>query len=270
MRESFALIFQPFRPETRAAAERCQELLAQWGIFAELLAASDLPRRSPLGFVLALTFGGDGTALRAAAWLVGTGIPIVPIKMGKLSFLAELSPEDLPRALAPLVERQYRLDERVMLRACHGTTEVVGLNDVVVGRGAASRAVRLDVFVDRALLARYTSDGIVVSTPTGSTAYALAAGGPVLAPSLRAMLLVPIAPHLTQLRALVVPGEARIEIVVHTVQPAILTVDGHLDLPVADGERVCIELAAETTRFARLGTEADFYRLLEARLTRRE
>jgi NAD+ kinase len=265
-----ALIFQPFRAETHAAALRCVDALAALGVGCELLPAFELEGVPADRFQLALTFGGDGTALRAAAWLLRRDIPIVPIRMGKLSFLAEVDPEDAPATLSPLLAGDYWVDERAMLEAtCDGQT-VLALNDVVLGRGAASRAVRLDVRVDDELLAHYTSDGIIVATATGSTAYALAAGGPVLMPSLQTMLLVPIAPHLTHLRAMVVPREAQVHVVVHTVQDAVFTADGHLDLPVANGGEIIVRVASQTTRFARLGRRSAFYRSLESRLQRRE
>jgi len=268
--QDVALVFQPFRAETRIPAQRCAEVLAARGVGCELLPAFELGGVSSDRFRLALTFGGDGTALRAAAWLLSSATPIVPIRMGKLSFLAELDPDAAPAALGRLLEGDYWVDERAMLEATCGGHTALALNDVVLGRGAASRAVRLDVYVDDELLARYTSDGIIVSTATGSTAYALAAGGPVLMPSLEAMLLVPIAPHLTHLRAMVVPRDTQVRIVVHTVQDAVFTADGHLDLPVADGGEVLVRIASQTTRFARLGRRSAFYRSLESRLQRRE
>jgi NAD+ kinase len=189
--------------------------------------------------------------------------------MGRLSFLGGLEESDLPAALPKLLEGQYRLDERSMLEArCNGVV-ALALNEAIVGRGAASRAIRVDTLVDGELLTRYTADGVVLATPTGSTAYALAAGGPILAPALRAMVLVPVAPHLTQVKALVLPDDAQIELVVHTIEPAVLTIDGHLDHPVGDGERVRFQRADRSVRFARVGSSADFYRLLEARLSRR-
>src|SRR5262249_35033898 len=159
-----------------------------------------------------VTFGGDGTALRAAAWLAGTGVPVVPVRMGTLSFLGELEPAQIAPALEPLLAGRYRRDERRMLAVRHAGREVRALNEGVVGRGAASRAVRLDVYVDEQPLGRYPADGMVVATPTGSTAYALAAGGPILAPSLPALIVVPIAPHLTLLRALVLPDDVTIRL----------------------------------------------------------
>ncbi len=265
-----ALIYQPFREETHIAARHAAAILESRNVQTDLLQAFDLQGVPTDPFRFAVTFGGDGTALRAAAWLVDADIAIVPIRMGKLSFLGEIDPADLPDALPKLVDDEYWIDERTMLEARCGEVCALALNDAVVGRGAASRAVRLDVYVDDELLARYTCDGIVVSTATGSTAYALAAGGPVLMPSLRGMLLVPIAPHLTHLRSLVIPHDSRVRIVVHTVQPAVLTADGHLDLPVQDEDEVQVRMAKQTTKFARLGLRSAFYRSLEARLLRRE
>jgi NAD+ kinase len=264
-----ALIYQPFRPETHLAAQRCAELLRAHGVAGDLLQAMDLTGASPAGYRLAITFGGDGTALRGATWLAGTRVPVVPVRMGRLSFLGELEEPDLSAALPRLLEGRYRLDERAMLEtSCNGVV-ALALNEAIVGRGAASRAIRVDTLVDGELLTRYTADGVVLATPTGSTAYALAAGGPILAPALRAMVLVPVAPHLTQVRALVLPDDVQVELVVHTIEPAVLTIDGHLDHPVEDGQSVRVRRANRSVRFARVGSGADFYRLLEARLSRR-
>jgi NAD+ kinase len=264
-----ALVFQPFRPETRILAEECGIQLRARGVESRLLAATHLDAVPSARCRFALTCGGDGTVLRAAAWLVGSGVPIVPVRMGTLSFLGELEPGEVLNALDPLLEGRFRTDARRMLRVRHAGRDAIGLNEAVLGRGAASRAMRLDVYVDHQPLGRYTADGMVAATPTGSTAYALAAGGPIMAPWIPAFLLVPIAPHLTLLRALVLPDSSTIRMVVHTVQPAVLTVDGHLDLPVSDGQEVCVDRAEQSTVFGRLGPEAEFFRALESRLARR-
>jgi NAD+ kinase len=219
---------------------------------------------------MVVTFGGDGTVLRVAAWLVAekASASILPVRMGSLSFLGELQPSDVRRQIEPYLEGEYWLDERAMLLARSNGIQAVALNDVVVGRGAASRAVRLEVCVDGAPLAEYVADGMVVASPTGSTGYSLAAGGPVLAPNLDAMLLQPVAPHLANLRSLVVPASSEVRVLMHTLQPGVLTVDGHVDYPLVDGHKVTIGRAAERTAFARRGTRSDFYRALGARLAR--
>jgi NAD+ kinase len=262
------LVYQPYVPATLAMAESVAAYLDARRNSHELQSARELESRSCDRVRLAVCFGGDGTALRTARWLSsGTG-PVVPVKMGKLSFLGELSPSSLPTGLDPYLAGDFWIDERAMVAVTCGARRWTALNDVVLARGVSPRAVRIEVLVDDASVVTYLADGVIVSTATGSTAYSLAAGGPVLAPGLRSMVLTPIAPHLTSLRSLVLPSGARVKLVNRGHSATIMTADGQTDVEVEPGGAVEVTVAAEVSRFARRSRRSDFYQGLAGKLSR--
>ncbi|MGE3267952.1 MAG: NAD(+)/NADH kinase [Chloroflexota bacterium] len=263
-----ALVHQPYRPETGELAAHVCELLKRRNVECEVLSAFDLDPATSDQFTLALAFGGDGTTLRTARWAADTDLPIVPVGMGTLSFLAELHPEEVEANLDPYLAGQFWRDERAMLHVRVGDHSAVALNDVVVARGAQLRAITIDLDVHDREVTRFTADAIVVATATGSTAYALAAGGPVLAPDLDNMVVVPVAGHLSALRSLVLPATARLTLTPVRSQPAIASADGQVDFEVPVGQPVEIKVADQRTVFARRGDPRDFYAHLTARLRR--
>jgi len=166
----------------------------------------------------------------------------------------------------------YRIEERMMLRVEHrrdgqlsGAYEA--LNETVVGRGALARPVRLKTMIDGGELTTYVADGLIVATPTGSTAYALAAGGPVLPPELKNILLIAIAPHLSMDRAIVLAQGATVEIVVRTDHQAILSADGQVEVSLLDGDHVCVRMSDHAARFVRVRPPSYFYTSLMSRMT---
>jgi NAD+ kinase len=220
---------------------------------------------------LLITFGGDGTLVRTARHTSGHALPILGVNLGRLGFLAELQPSELDGRLERLVEGQYWLEERMMLHADlkrEGETirSFESLNDVVVSRGCMARVIRVDTYIDGQFLTTYTADGVIVATPTGSTAYSLAVGGPIIDPRLSNILLTPIAPHLTVATALVLPGEARVEMEVNAEYEAVLTVDGQVDVALQDADVVMVGASQHTCRFVRMGERSYFYRTLVERL----
>ncbi|HYU19045.1 MAG TPA: NAD(+)/NADH kinase [Chloroflexota bacterium] len=264
-----ALIHQPYRPETGQCARDAAGWLESQHCKSQLLSAFELDRHDPTPFGLALSFGGDGTTLRTARWASGAGLPIVPVGMGTLSFLAELVPGQVEDSLGPYLAGDYWRDERAMLHVqVEGSAPHRALNDVVVARGAALRAVSIELAVEGQRVTRFTSDGVVVATATGSTAYALAAGGPVLAPDLRDIVVVPIAGHLSAVRSLVLPESVEIELRLVRTQPGVLSVDGQVDGDLPVDWPVSIRLATERTVFARRGDRRAFYAHLTTRLRR--
>lgn len=279
-----ALIFQPMSGEARELTERCAKSLTALGYEVRPLSAWELSSSSSNGGVrLAVTFGGDGTIIRAARWLAGTGTPILGVAMGKLGFLTELPPENACDKLPDILAGNYWLDERLMVGArVHPVQEtpelkvaasvgempgtdvasLLALNDVVIGRGASPRVVDIDVMVDGVHLVHYVADGLILATPTGSTAYSLSAGGPVLAPGVQGLLLVPLAPHLAVLKSLVVPLSARIEVRATSEQPPLMVLDGQDQVPLRNGQLVTVKIARERTLFARTGSRSSFYETL--------
>jgi NAD+ kinase len=196
---------------------------------------------------LAIIIGGDGTFLSAARSLAGCDISLVGINMGRLGFLTDISPEEMTQALAQIFSGRFRQEERFLLRAAvHRNREVVAeevaLNDVVAHKGHIARLLQFETFVDSKLVSSQRSDGLIVSTPTGSTAYALSSGGPILHPPLDAMVLVPICPHTLSTRPIVVGGDSDIEIVLRTHEEpnAQLICDGQMTAELACGDRIRI------------------------------
>ena len=165
---------------------------------------------------LLLVFGGDGTMLRAAREIAGSKTPILGINIGSLGFLTAVSSEELPQALVQVWDGRFKLESRHLLEATGetvaGRISQAALNDLVIGRGAASRLIELDVAVDGQPLTRYRCDGLIVSSPTGSTAYSLAAGGAIVFPTAAVLELAPICPHTLSNRSLIVPRTATIAI----------------------------------------------------------
>jgi NAD+ kinase len=219
---------------------------------------------------LLVTLGGDGSILRAARMASPHGVVVLGVKMGRLGFLAELDPEEWGEALPRLVAGDYWIEERMMLHAKYYRGEdcraYEALNDVVISRGTIARIVRLETYLDGSFLTTYAADGLIISTATGSTAYALAAGGPILPPELDNLLIIPIAPHLSMNRAIVLGKDDVVGVEVHTDHQAILTVDGQFEYELQDGDWVTVQASAYPGRFVRLQDRTYFYRTLMDRL----
>lgn len=270
------VLYHPKLPATRPVAEEIVEALhsAAFGQRDAWISATwdeeVIQRQSP-GSDAFIVLGGDGSVLRAARLAAPYGILIIGLNMGRLGFLSEMRPENWRERLPRLVAGEYWVEERMMLRAhaFRGEIKLVqkeALNDVVVSRGSLARMVRLHTYIDGGYLTTYNADGLIVSTATGSTAYALAVGGPILPPQLKNMLLIPIAPHLSLDRAIVLDQGARVEISVETDHRAIITVDGQYELGLHDRDRVIVEASPYVSRFARVQTPDYFYRTLMERL----
>lgn len=206
---------------------------------------------------LLLVFGGDGTLLHAAREIAGSRTPILGINIGSLGFLTAVPSADLARALKLVWGGEFSFESRVLLQAtgtAKGRTfDEIALNDVVISRGIASRLIELDVCVDGDALTRYRCDGLIVSSPTGSTAYSLAAGGAVVFPTAEVLALTPICPHTLSNRSLILPLNATIEVEVISPKPAtILSADGQVVTELAAGDRLRIRRGKRTVRLIRL------------------
>jgi NAD+ kinase len=224
---------------------------------------------------LLLTLGGDGSILRASHRIAALGAPILGINLGRVGFLTETAPEAWPEVLAQVLRDDYWLEERMMLcvqatRAEETLCEAEALNDVVVGRGARANVVHLRTEVDGGHLTTYVADGLIIATPTGSTAYALAAGGPVMPPDLRNILLVPVAAHLSMAQSIVLPEGAGVRVIVTSDRPAVLTVDGDVHAELRSGDEVVVRAGPHAIRFARVCERTYFYRTLLDRLMPRD
>jgi len=216
---------------------------------------------------LMISLGGDGTMLRAGHFCAPRDIPILGINMGKFGFLMEFDHARWQEALNNTLQGDFWLEMRMLLcaqqwRGDQKMGEWQVLNEVVVSRGEIVRPVHLNASVDGRFLTTYVADGLIASTSTGSTAYALAAGGPILPPELRNILLVPVAPHLSIDRAIVLAEGSTVSITVQTDHQAVISIDGQAPIQLEDGDRVDAQASDHTVQFVRIQDPGYFYRNL--------
>jgi NAD+ kinase len=223
-------------------------------------------------FDLWIALGGDGTMLRSGHLCAPHGLPIVGINMGRIGFLTSIQHNEWQQMLPPMLAGQYWLEPRMMLRVehlrdnqCLGTWDV--LNEAMIGRGLIMRPVKLIACVDGHHLNTYVADGLIAATPTGSTAYALAAGGPVLPPDMRNILLVPVAAHLSFDRSIVLAEGCSVTVIVHTDHTAALSPDGQPPIALLDNDHIVVRASEHTVQFVRLRDMGYFYRNLTTRMT---
>lgn len=273
---TIGLIFNPRLAASLPLAQEITAWLATRGVTAWLCCSDPQPTTQAVAEPtdLLVTLGGDGTILRAIHLAAPLQIPVLGINLGRVGFLTEARPEVWVSVLTQVLEDRGWLEERTLLRATllrggQSLGQRDALNDAVISRGALARTVRLETWVDGAPLTRYVADGLILATATGSTAYAYAVGGPVLPPWLDNLLLVPVAPHLTLDRPLVLEAGAVVEVIVHTTLPGLLSTDGQLVGELWDGDCVRVERSPLVAYFLRLRTRDDFYRTLVDRLTPR-
>ena len=256
--------------EARAEGERVADFLRGHGldVYAGTLYEDEVRRRVEEGQAdLLIALGGDGTMLRAGHLCAPHGVPILGINMGHFGFLIEVEREEWPHTMRQLLLGEAWIEERMMLEAhLHHGKDVVQrwdvVNEVVVSRGQYVRPIKVTAYVDDLLLARYVADGLIAATPTGSTAYALAAGGPILPPELRNILLMPVAPHLSVDRAVVLAEGSTVTLEVGVDHEAVVSVDGHDPVTLADGDRVHVRANQHPLKFVRFRGRGYFYRNL--------
>ena len=222
-----------------------------------------------------LVLGGDGTLLQAARELLQRHIPLLGINLGTLGFLTSAEKSELPKCLDSVLDDSCSIDERMMLEgvAYHGSEKIqmnIALNDVIIARAGFSRLVELKIYVNGELLSIYNADGIIVSTPTGSTGYSISAGGPIIFPQTDVIVITPICPHSLQARSLVVSGEDRIMIEIGRrrktqKEEAMVTFDGRSAQELETGDRIEIYKAQETTQLIRLKGRS-FYQVLQNKI----
>lgn len=229
----------------------------------------------PTDIECVIVLGGDGTLLQAAREMLDRHIPLLGINLGTLGFLTSAEKSELPGCLDSVLDDSCSIDERMMLRGSvyHGQEKIqtnIALNDVIITRAGFSRLVELKIYVNGELLSIYNADGIIVSTPTGSTGYSLSAGGPIIFPQTEVMVITPICPHSLQARSLVVSGEDRIMIEIGRrrktqKEEAMVTFDGRSAQELETGDRIEIYKAQETTQLIRLKGRS-FYQVLQNKI----
>lgn len=226
------------------------------------------------GATFALTLGGDGTLLAAATELAPLGIPLLGLNLGRVGFLTELEVRDFEEGLRLALASKLLVEERMMiegtvLRADASIGDFLALNDLVITKGPFSRLVRLSAWVEGSPLGKYSADGLILATPTGSTAYALSAGGPVLAPEVEAILMTPICPHSLDARSVVVPPGDTVTVELAPMgdrSEVFLTNDGQLSTSLVAGDRIIVRKSAVRTKLLRQ-PGYDFFQVLRRKLS---
>lgn len=255
------------KPQAREALARVQRKAAELGL--RLCATRATARHLPGARIVSparlgaqvdalLALGGDGTLLHAARLVQNAGTPILGVNLGNLGFLTSSTNDELEAGLEALARDRYRLSERsvaegVVWRGRRRLGTFRALNDIVVGWGQSSRIITLDVAVNGEHIASYRCDGLIVSTPTGTTGHSLSAGGPIIHPEARALLINVICPHTLSARPLVLPDRCEVEIAVAaSTKRLLLSVDGQEELTLRQGDRLGVRRSPQSVRFVRL------------------
>lgn len=273
--QSLSLVVNAEKPEALAMVPEVEAACARCGLRL-VREATDFPDAGEAYPSLAqtdaaLVLGGDGTILRAIERMQGDFRPVLGINLGTLGFLAESMPKTLHTAIERLARGEYRLERRMLMDAyVQGEARrYTALNDIVVARGGFDRMVEAELYVDNALAARYWADGAIVASPTGSTAYSLSAGGPVVAPDMACFVLTPICPHTLSSRPMVVSATSEVRMAFHARSEdggMLLSVDGVRSRSLGTDATVCVCRSQSVLPFIRFA-ESDFYALLRSKLS---
>lgn len=221
---------------------------------------------------LIVVLGGDGSILSTARRLNNNPIPVIGVNLGKFGFLAEYSPDDLKESFSRIINNPLKTSSLMMLdcRIARGNKKngpFIALNDVVITRGSISRMVYFRLFIDGKEITVFGADGVIISTPVGSTAYSLSAGGPLVAPETQSLVITPICAHTLSMRTLVLPPDSKIELELadDSGQEIILTVDGQVSVYLRQSDRIMLKKASATFKLVRMGKRS-FYETLREKL----
>ncbi len=270
-------------PSVLPGLQRLRDFLLTQGIptFLETQCAADIGDSlglPPLSFAqanadtdLVITLGGDGTLLGTARQTAQSGIPILGINQGRLGFLADLSIDQVDKALPPILEGHYQQDLRSILHAelwrGEGCLHAgLAINEVLIHKGGGENMIELRVQIDGRFVYAQRADGLIIATPTGSTAYAMSAGGPILTPTLAALLLIPVCPHTLTARPLAVADTVEVRArLIASRQPAALSLDSHYSVPLEIGDEIVIRRAPCSARLIH-PEEENFFQILRSKL----
>lgn len=278
--KSAAIISKPAKPELAVTLRELLEWFrqheykvyldeetAQYVDGEEVVSRAEMGARRP---DFALVLGGDGTLLSAARAVSHEGVPILAVNLGSLGFLTEVPLSEMYSTLDAVDGGLCPVEERAVLecnayRDNQSLARHFALNDVVVNKSALSRLVNFDLLIDGAFVFTYKADGVIIATPTGSTAYSLAAGGPILMPSVQSFVVTPVCPHALTHRPLVVRDNAQIELRVDTgPEEAFLSIDGQVGMPLRQADRVVCQRASHTVKLMRV--RRTFFEVLRNKL----
>jgi NAD+ kinase len=263
--------FNPTIPAAAVLNERAGKWLDSRGVAHWAAPAADRPtlhQELPTSDIL-VVIGGDGTFLRGARAVIEDDVPMLGINVGKVGFLSKVEASELERVFGQLLAGEFSIENRMALegrivRADGDATEVgrlLALNDVVVARGSLARVVRLEVSIDSSHLATFVADGLVVASPTGSTGYSFSAGGPILDPTARNLVVTPIAGYLTTIRSVVVGPSVTVTCRVLDAHEALVSIDGREDLPISVGDTVEVRAIERPIRLVEPNGSVPFWDL---------
>jgi NAD+ kinase len=268
--KAVGFVVHPGRPEAVEAASSLSAWLQERGIITSRLDgadAEDAARAAAFGrgLDLVVSVGGDGTFLRAAHVASRADVPVLGVKVGRVGFLTEVEPDEATPVLESMIEGAARIEERLAVLAEVEGSDVEpqwALNEVIVEKSARHRLIRLAVIVDETYVTTFSADGVIVATPTGSTAYSFSAGGPIVSPWVPCVIVTPIAAHMVFDRSLVLAADQRVALEVVGEEPGLLSADGRASLELPVGARVRIERAATPARFVRREDAPAFHALV--------
>ena len=233
---------------------------------------TSLTKKTLSGSKAAIVIGGDGTILAASLAAAECKVPVLGINLGNLGYLADIELTDLDDGLKAFIDGNYTIEERFMIEAkCRSkdgnVTLLPALNDIVVSRASYTRMIALDVLVDSHFLSSYVGDGIVISTPTGSTAYSLSAGGPVAHPGLDVSIITPVCSHTMGSKPVIVPGKSNITVRFHGTfdDKSMLTADGQRAIKIVDGDTITVSASPLKTKLIKV-TDRNFCEILHKKL----
>lgn len=267
------ILYQPKRIEAVDFSSEVERFLNARDICTWRCSAwePDKAKQQVPGTDLLLSIGGDGTILRAARTVIPDSVPILGINLGRLGFMAELKAAEALKKLPALLNGRGWVEERAILEAelLSQGKKLHALNEVFVGRRSSARLVNIECKLGRTPLTTYRADGVIVATASGSTGYALAAGGPILHPQAKEIILIPVCAHFTFDKATVLPEKTSVELKVTTTHEAMLSIDGQTELQLQSGERIQVRRSPSTAKFLRIQPKTYFYQSLHSKLKRK-
>lgn len=274
--KSVYMLMHQHKPNAAELIRQVAEAFDQAGISVAaepwvraLMNGQDVPQLSGLPLEACdavVAVGGDGTLLRANTLAIPHALPVLGVNVGRVGFLAELELEQVAAAAKLLAKDTYSVEERMMLKAIVGACEMYALNDVVVSRGGYSRLIGINAWVGNDQIGRFIADGVIVSTPTGSTGYSLSAGGPIVCPEVECMLLTPICAHSLQHRPVVTSARQTISVQLDRDHTAMISVDGQAPFHFGSGETLTITRAETRARFIRFEPKS-FFSMIRVKLS---
>ena len=260
--DKIGIIYNPDGAKSEETISNIKKTLLNYGLKAKVMTTDKLDT----SVTFAIVAGGDGTLLKAARFYSVYDVPVFGVNLGRLGFLSQAKPDEIEFAIEKILDEQFKIEERIMLSAMQG--RMTALNVIVIKGDSFSRTSRLYVHINDRIVCDYLADGLIISTPTGSTAYTLSAGGPILVPSLSAIVIVPICPHTMNARPLVVPSAEKIKVTTCQSKPKLkIAADGQKVMNVGANEVITIEQNQAKAKLLLLNVENNlFYSILREKL----